>query len=66
MFKQKKIGLHFTKSCLLWSDYREPGEKQTEGGRAVRPHSPYEHPGDCGGSQGHPPGSQPVSSPAEK
>lgn len=50
-----------TDSCLSWSDYREPGEEQTEGSRAVCPHTPHEHPGHRGGGHGHPPGCQPVS-----
>lgn len=54
-----------TDNCVSLSDYREPGEEQTEGGRAVRPHPPYEHPGHCGGSQCHPPGCQPVSHPLD-
>ena len=45
------------------ADYREPGEEQTEGGGALCPHPPHEHPGHGGGSHSCPPGCQPVSLP---
>jgi len=50
-----------TDGCLACSDYREPCEEQTEGGRAVRPHPAHEHPGHRRGNHGHPAGGQPVS-----
>lgn len=54
-----------TDNCVSRSDYREPGEEQTEGGRAVRPHPPHEHAGHRGWSHGHPTGCQPVSHPPD-